>query len=65
MEEFGLAGQRAGERKIWGPRENQETVDLVVTLDADSGLSDRRGGRLKCGYGNTSRGVNEVEIGGI
>ena len=40
MGESGVAGQWAGEREIWGPRESMETVNLVMTLDADSGSSD-------------------------
>jgi hypothetical protein len=36
-----------------------------MTLDTDSGSSDRRGGGFECGYGDTSRGVDKVEIGGI
>ena len=65
MGEFGVAGQWTREGKIWGPWQGWEAVDLVITLDTDSGLGDRRGRGFECGYGNASRGVDEVEIGGI
>jgi len=65
MGEFGVAGQWAGERKIWGPWESVETIDLVMTLNADSGSSYGRGGGFKRGYEDTSRGVDEAEIGSV
>ena len=65
MGEFGVAGQWAGEGKIWGPWESMETVNLIMTLNADSGSSDGRGGRFKRGYEDTSRGVDKAEIGSI
>lgn len=65
MGESAVAGQWAGEGKIWGPRKSRETVDLVITLDANPGLSNRRRRGLECGYGNTPRGVDEVEIGSV
>jgi hypothetical protein len=36
-----------------------------MTVHANSGLGDRRGRGLKRGYGNTPRGMDEVEIGGV
>ena len=65
MGEFGVAGQRARERKIWGPRESVETVNLVMTLNTDSGSSYGRGGGFKRGNEDTSRGVDEAEIGSV
>ena len=42
-----------------------ETVNLVMTLNADSGSSYGRGGGFKRGYEDTSRWVDEAEIGGV
>lgn len=65
MREFNVAGQRAGEGKVWGPWQSRKTVDLVITLDADSGLNDRRRRRFERGDGDTPRGVNKVKIRGV
>lgn len=36
-----------------------------MTVDADSGLNNRRGRGLEYSDGNATRGVNEVKIGGV
>ena len=63
--EFGVTGQWTREGKLWGSWESWETIDLIVTLYADSGSDDLRGRRLECGYWDTTRWVDEAEIGSV